>query len=601
MPDGLTPYTTMRDDVLVSMPLQAAPTRQQTGWGAMYIHAEGRIQQLRTWRWSWWTYWGALAEFFSPRRWKFWPTANKTTRGNPINDQIIDSTGLQALNTCAGGMWSGLTNPNMPWFKMGIALKWVKPDAAATQWLESTENKMNAILAPGQSNFYDIMRQVFSDVALFGTSPVLIYEDYEDVVRFYLPCAGEYFLGVGSRLTHNTFAREFTYTCGQIIEEFGLDVCPVAVQRAWQNDQFDTEFVIYHLIEPNYPVLDKKTGRAMDSMISDEFTFREVYWVKGQKGSAPLSSRGFRSLPFGVFMWSQVSNDPYGRSPCMDCLGDNKQIQLETRRKAEFIEKGVRPPMGASVALKNEPASIQPAHITYMPTGTQGKEGFWPLFEPNPAWLTGLTADIELVSKRLEKALFVDVFMAITQMAGVQPRNELELTQRNLERLQSLGPIITGVEGTLATIIQRVLDIMMRRGLIDPLPQSLRGVPLKINFVSLMRQAQRAAEAVAMKDVMATAGGLQQAAQAAGLPSPLRILNLDQSMREYADISGYPISCLFTQDQVEANDKAHAQAMAQAQAPQNIMAAVQAAKGLSETSTGPGTALSAVTGGAPGG
>ena len=40
----------------------------------------------------------------------------------------------------------------------------------------------------------------------------------------------------------------------------------------------------------------------------------------------------------------------------MDCLGDNKQIQLEEFRKAEFIEKGVRPPMGADPALKNEAA-----------------------------------------------------------------------------------------------------------------------------------------------------------------------------------------------------------------------------------------------------
>jgi hypothetical protein len=105
--------------------------------------------------------------------------------------------------------------------------------------------------------------------------------------------------------------------------------------------------------------------------------------------------------------------------------------------------------------------------------------------------------------------------------------------------------------------------------------------------------AQRASEGVAMKDVMATAGGLESAAQAAGLPSPIRVINLDKAMREYADSQNFPISCLYTEDEVAENDKAHAAAMQQAQAPQNLMAAVQAAHTLSQTSTGGGTALSA--------
>jgi hypothetical protein len=245
--------------------------------------------------------------------------------------------------------------------------------------------------------------------------------------------------------------------------------------------------------------------------------------------------------------------------------------------------------------MKNEPASIQPAHITYVTADQTGK-GFWPLFEPNPAWLPALTADIELVNQRIEKCLFVDVFMAITQMAGVQPRNELELTQRNLERLQSLGPVITSTEGTLSVLLQRVLDIMIRRKMIDPLPPSLQGVPLKVSFISIMRMAQRASEGVAMKDVMATAGGLESAAQAAGLPSPIRVINLDAAMRLYADTANFPIAAIYTEEEVAANDKLHAAAMQQAQAPANLAAAVQAAHTLSQTSTGGGTALSAAAG-----
>jgi hypothetical protein len=608
MPDGSTftgdaaYYEAMGSTMLSRQPATVPLERPNPAryWNRTYQHLETRRGQLYTWRYSWWSHWSRLAEYFSPRRYLWIPTANRTWRGNPVNDQIIDSTGLQALNTCAGGMWSGLTNPNSPWFKFGIALSWIDLDAAAKQWLENTEQKVYTVLA--QSNFYEIMHQGFSDSALFGQAPVIAYEDQEDVVRFYLPCAGEYYLGVGSRFSIDTLYREFTMTVLQIVDMFGVENCPEEVQKMWTNagGSIDSELVLCHAIEPNFPLSESGKKSDQGSMVSSKFVYREVYWLKGNKGDRPLSVRGFMSTPFGVFGWYRSSNDAYFRSPCMDALGDNKQIQKETLRKAEFIEKGVRPPMGANVEMKNEPASIRPGDISYFST-QGGAKGFFPLFEPNPAWLPAITNDIALVSERLQKALFVDVFMAITQMEGVQPRNELELTQRNLERLQSLGPIITGVEGTLAQLLQRVLDIMLRRRMLDPLPPSLQKVPLKISFVSIMRMAQRASEAVAMKDVMATAGSLESAAQAAGLPSPIRVINLDKAMREYADSQNFPITCLFTEDEVAENDKAHAQAQQAASSPQNLMAAVQAAHTLSQTPTGGGTALSALAAGATGG
>jgi hypothetical protein len=607
MPDGMefskpVNYEQMTSTLLSRQPVEVPGANRPDpvkGWQVTYNHLQTRMNSLRTWRYSWWTYWGQLAAYFSPKRWIYLAVANRTWRGSPINDQIIDSTGLQAVRTAAGGMWSGLTNPNAPWFKLGSALNWVKQDAAAKAWFEGTQERIYAVLA--QSNFYDIMHQAFSDELIIGTAPIICYEDFEDVVRFYLPCAGEYYLGIGPRLTHDTFAREFTLTCLQIVEMFGLENCPSDVQKLWADEggSVDQEFVVAHMIEPNYPLADRKSPGAKVQLVPSSFPYRELYWIKGNKGERPLSARGFMSFPVGVFLWSQVQNDAYGRSPCMDALGDNKQVQKETLRKAEFIEKGVRPPMGANVQMKNEPASIQPAHITYVTADQTGK-GFWPLFEPNPAWLPALTTDIEQVNERIEKCLFVDVFMAISQMAGVQPRNELELTQRNLERLQSLGPVITSTEGTLAILLQRVLDIMVRRKMVDPLPPSLQGVPLKVSFISIMRMAQQASVAVAMKDVLATAGSLESAAQAAGLPSPIRVINLDAAMRQYADSQNFPIACLFTEDEVAANDKAHAQAQQAASAPNNLMAAVQAAHTLSQTPTGGGTALSAAVGAAGG-
>lgn len=607
MPDGSMPggvqYESMGASLLSQQPVSDKPVvrRENAWWSVTYTHLESRLNHLKTWRYSWWCYWAKLAEYFSPRRYLWLPVANRTWRGNPINDAIVDSTGLQALNICASGLWSGLTSPSRPWFQLGIALEWVKVDEQAKEWLENTQQRMYTVLA--QSNFYNIMAQAFADVSLFGTAPVIIYEDSEDVIRCYLPCAGEYYAAIGSRLSVDTLYREFTLTVAQIVEMFGVDNCPEEITKMWSDggSSIDTELVVAHAIEPNFAIADKKS-RASGSMVPSKFIYREFYWIKGNKGQKPLSARGFNSTPFMVARWSTVSNDAYGRSPCMDALGDNKQVQLETLRKAEYIEKGVRPPMGASTQMKNEPASILPGHITYFSTAA-GDKGFFPLFEPNPAWLEGITADIAAVNQRLKSCLFVDIFMAITQMAGVQPRNELELTKRDLERLQVLGPFITLFETEFAApALQRVMDIMIRRGMIEPPPPSLHGLPLKVSFTSILRLAQRSAESVAMKDVLQTGGALASAAQAAGLPNPLRVLNLDKAMREYADLNNYPISCVFTDEEVAEHDQARKQAQQQAAAGPNLMAAVQAAHTLSQTPVGGGgTALDAITGAGGGG
>jgi hypothetical protein len=271
------------------------------------------------------------------------------------------------------------------------------------------------------------------------------------------------------------------------------------------------------------------------------------------------------------------------------------EYQTETLRKGEFLEKGVRPPMGADVSMKNEPSSIMPAMITY--TNTEGgRKGFWPLFEVNPAWLQWITADIKEVNARINHGLFVDLFMAITQMEGVQPRNELELTKRDLERLQELGPVIDLVEKELDVIIMRVLDILERRKMLKPKPQSLANVPLKITYVSIMRIAQRSSEYVGMKDFLTTMGGLSSAAKAAGVPDPLRKVNLDKTTTKLADVTNFPPELIFTDEEVKAHDAIRAKAMQQQQAPQQAMAAVTAAKTLADTNMGGNNALAALTG-----
>ena len=592
------PYEHMGATLLARQPVTINdPLKSMKDWTQIFSHLESRLQGMRMWRFSWWTYWAQLAEYVLPRRYHWLITANRMNRGHPINNAIIDSTATLAMQICAAGLWTGLTSPSRPWFKLGIGLPWVELDKDGQDWLEDTESKIYTVLA--QSNTYNVLAQAFQDIVTFGTAPVIVYEDDEDIIRCFLPCAGEYYLSAGSRLSIDTLYREFTLTVSQIVEMFDLAACPEDVRGLWTTGggSLEMEFVVAHAIEPNFAISGRSGHGPGITVVPGHYRFREIYWLKGHRSAAPLSKRGFHESPFMVGRWSVVSNDAYGRSPAMDALPDTKQLQRETLRKGEFIEKLVRPPMGANPELKNEPASIIAGNVTYVNTDGS-KKGFYPLFEVQPAALTPMIADIKEIQDRINRCFFVDIFMAISRMEGVQPRNELELTKRDLERLQVLGPFINLFETEFAgPLIQRIMNILERRKLLKPMPPSLQNIPLKIDYVSIMKLAQQGSEAVALKDMAVTGAQASEAAQAAGLPNPLRIVNWDKWYRKYGSASNAPPDIYFTDDEVKQNDAARAKVQAQQHAIQVSQQAVQAAQALGNTPMGGNTALSALTGG----
>ena len=589
-------YESQSIGTLAEQPLDP-PKDCQAGddWNTIYPQLQSRLQSLKNWRWSWWSYWAEVATYTLPRRYHWLVTPNTYDRGRPVNDAILDGTALDAVTVCASGLWSGLTSPSRPWKDIGVALPWANLDAAALNWLYDTNQRLDVVLA--QSNFYQTMAQAFQDVAVFGTAPVIIYEDDADVIRCYLPCCGEYALAVGSQLTVDTIYREFNLTVSGIVQMFGLANCPAPVQQLWRagGGALDREFCVCCAIEPNI-VMPGPFGSAV-RVVPGSFAYREVHWLRDIKAERELSRRGFWEKPFFAARWAVTSNDPYGRSPGMQALGDNKQLQFETRRKAEFLEKGVRPPMGAHPSLKNQPSSIQPGGITYAPM-ENGKEGFWPLFMVNPQWMEPLVKDLEQIQKRIQTAFFVPTFLAITQMEGIQPRNELEITKRDLERLQVLGPFINLFETECADpAIMRILSIMERKKLLLPRPPSLRNMPLKLNYRSIMKIAQEASETASMERMAQVTGTLDLAAKEVGRPPPGRIVKWDEWLREYSRLVNVHPNLFYSQQEVITADTVRARQAQGAQTMALTQPAVDAAQTLSQTQIGNGkSALQAILG-----
>lgn len=553
-----------------SLPNKKDKAKANPEWVVLQGHLEASITAMRQWRNSWWYQnWANLAEYILPRR-SIWltqstggnPSPNDMSRGKPINNSIKDPTATYAARVCSAGLMSGLASPSRPWFKMKPAIKNIEIPADGRQWMDQIEDRMYTVLA--SSNFYNSFAQECEDEVVFGTAPSIIYEDKEDIIRCYNPCVGEYFLAVGATLRINKLGRVFVMTMSQAVDFFGLKNCTPEIQDAWKakGAALEQELTIAHLIEPNYDI-------EGCPKIPGKYTWREVYWVFGSGSIEPLSKCGFIEQPFTAARWSTQSNDAYGRSVGMDVLPDVIQLQVETVRKAEGIEKGLRPPLIADMTMKNQPSSILPGHVTYV-TNLGPNTGMRSIYDVNFD-LNHITKDIADIQQRIAKGFFNDLFLMLSENP-TQKQTAYEVAQKVQEKLQVLGPVIENIiTESLKPKLKRIYGIMQRRGLIPPKPDSIKNIPLDIEFISMLALAQKASKTGGLERLGALIGNM-----VAVYPQAKDLLNVDNFINEMNDMLDNPNDILRGPEELSK--------IRQAAAQQQAMAAkMQAAQHMAET------------------
>jgi hypothetical protein len=553
-------------------------------WLMTRQHLESRLNMQRAWRTTWAAHWSLLETYLLPRRGIFinnaMPTANSMVRGSPINQEIVDPTGTYAMRVCTAGLVSGLISPSRPWFKLKPALfDRNMLGADAQEWFEECEDRIYTIM--GRSNFYDAGAQMMEDIVAFGTGPMIIYEDEDQVIRCYTPCPGEYFVSSSNAMRVGSLYRLFVMTISQIVQMFGLENCPQDVQKMWQEKggQIEVEKLVAHAIEPNFPIATSSQEEV--GVVQGDYAWREAYWIYGSGAEWPLSWRGFMDEPFICPRWAVTSNDAYGRSVAMEVLPDIIQLQVMTNRMGEAIEKMVRPPLLASADMKNEPSSILPGHITYV-TSLDASKGMRPTYTVNPE-IKEMMENLQAIQARIKTGFFNDLFLML-ETASNKNMTAFEVAQRQQEKLQVLGPVIERLQNeALGPAIKRIFRIMERKGLLPPMPASLRGVKMGIEYQSMLSLAQKAASTASLERWASVMGNMQAAD-----PSIADVWDRDAWAEEYSHDILLPRRIMNSPEKVQQLREARAKQMQQQQAMGAAQAAVEGAKTLSETQLGSG-------------
>lgn len=516
-----------------------------------------------------------IGRYFLPRLYPWLSGDTKPTAANYRNTTILDGTGTEAARTLAHGLLNSIASPTRPWFE--LRLQDFPEDYADypieyQRWLQDTNNRMLVILA--ESNFYNSLGSLFLNLNLFGSGAFIIYEDFEEVIRCYNPPVGEFRFIVDDRQLVVGLARTFDMKVHQIVSKFGLSACSPQIQQAYRSGgaSLMQSHQICHLIE-----------RRQDEVpVPKQFRFQELYWEKGKADGSLLRLAGFAEQGFMGVRWDVTGSDTYGSSPGMDALPDVKQLQLETKQKAQALDKMIRPPIVADVALQSNPTALLPGGVAYVPSASNF--GAKPIFTVSPP-LGEMTNDIMKLQERIRRFFYNNLFRNVSDLSTV--RTAAEIYERKSEDMVILGAVLERFENeALSPIIQRVFKIMQRKGLLLPPPAGIEDEKLEVKYVSILAAAQRNASVTSIERAWQTVGQLGSIS-----PEILDIPNWDESIRHYYKQLGVPAITINSRQETERLRAARQAQLELQQAALVGSELTSAAKNLSETKLGAGNTV----------
>jgi len=558
-------------------------------------------QQMENERTSFISQWREIGEYIRPRRTRF--SVTDTNKGDKRNSKIIDSTATLASRTARAGMSAGITSPARPWFRLSTSDSGLAENQEVKSWLETVTERMRTIFL--KSNLYKVLPILYGDILDFSTGAILQEEDMDSVTRFYSFPVGSYMLANDEKLNVKVFLREFRMTVRQVVDKFAekddngevksWDNISSNVEKLYREGNLEVWIDIYHVIKPNEKHDPDKLSSKFKKYISQ-------YYEKGTHGTSGTQSnvtpggddmnvmlreRGYDFFPVLAPRWEVAGEDVYGTScPGMDCLGDVKALQTMQKRKAQAEEKLVNPPLTGPSSLRNVKVSILPGDTTWSDT-QGGEKGLRPTHEVDPR-IQEILLDIQDHQQRISKCYYEDLFLMLSNT----DRREItarEIDERHEEKLLALGPVLEQLnQDLLDPLIDNTFNFALRQGQFPEPPEELQGIELKVEYVSIMAQAQKIAGISNIERFTQFTGNLAAVSED---PTVWDKVDKDELMDVYADRMGVDVDIIVSDEDVLEIRQGRARAQQAQQAMEMLNQGADTAQKLSSADMGSDNAL----------
>lgn len=542
--------------------------------------ANKRLEALKQEHSKWVPAYQDLSTYIDQTRGIF--NGNRSKIGKMIDHKVLlDSHATDAKRITASGMQTGMTDPSRPWFKLTMDDFILDNVPGVRVWLDEVTRRMLAVL--NKSNIYKVFQNCYDELVQFGTGCFLILEDYEEVVRGRSFTAGEYYLGVDNKGKINAFGRDFEMTTEQMLTEFGYESLSQRVKAYIDNKEFDVFVKIRHLIDKN----DKRVAGYEDYL---NMAWRSCYWEAGEGTNNFLAKRGYKTFSVIAPRWDCTTTEyAYGYGPSWHALGDIKELQVTHKDMLTAQEKLHRPPVVEDASVIGHSNQL-PGGVTKVSSNVPNA-GVRAAYQIDPK-LDSFQLAITNLHQKIDKRMFADVFRMISNIpSGGNPPTAYQITQMKQEQMMLLGPILHGLNEEMhSKAIDIIYQIMDDNGLLPEPPEGIEGQEIKVQYISILAQAQRAMGIEQINQTIGIVGNMA----GLGRTDAWDNIDVDEVVREVNDLGGAPAKIILSKEQVAQLREARAQQQNQMLAMQAANSAADTGKKLADSPVGTGSMLDVV-------
>lgn len=496
-----------------------------------------RVQQLFDYRAEYEALWETAYKYIAPERALIY--TNKRRTPSEIQDEVFDSTAIDAAERLTNLIISGLVPPWQKWFRVapGVNVTELDEREQLRPALQQIENLMFSMLA--RSNFYQEMQPTILDRIVGGTNGIAMFPDAENqMLRFKCIPLGELAISEDDTGKIVTIARKYKLNARQLKDSYGNKVPKEIRESSKQSTERQDQDII---------AINDQTATGL---------WR--YMVVHKQSGAVLEDETRVYPYFFVSRWAKIPGSVYGRGPGLRALSDVralnkvKELQLKNAAKAvagiyTVVDDGVVNPY----TLTFEPG-------TFMPVGSNDRTN--PTIAELP---TSGDFNVSMFTMEDLRASILNVFMADNYgPTDTTPMTATEVQARTRIIAQDMGATISRMQYEMLLPIVRAVYGFMAEMEMVPQDLDVEGGAMDLEFVSQLAQAQWAIDEQNLLEYTQTAVTFGEVDPKAGL-----IIDVHKALSKIAEIKHIPPEVLRSQQEIQdvINQASQAQAAAEQQ------------------------------------
>lgn len=493
------------------------------------------------------TIWRQISERIMPSQAKLFQSGGMggQSKGEQLTDNLVDSTGAQALIRFGAILDSLLTPRNQTWHRVMASDPYLNKKREVRLYFEDVNRVLFKYRYAPRANFASQNQQNYKSLGAFGTGCVFIDKLQGfggQGLRYRNIHLGEIYFAENHQGIIDTALRYFPMTSRQAYQKWG-DKLPGQIVAAAKSSPMQ-EFFFIHCVRP-------RADRDSKRIDYKGMPFASYY--VSVTGQALLKEEGYQTFPYAPSRYEQVSGEVYGRSPAMDVLPSIKTLNEQKKAMLKQGHRALDPVLlshddGIADAFNWAAGALNAGGVT-----AEGR----PLVHALPVGNLAAGKDqMDDERQLINDAFLVTLFQILTETPTM---TATEVMERTREKGILLAPTIGRQQSEyLGPMVEREIDVLSQEGLLPPMPQILKEAKaeFRVEYDSPLSRAQRAEEA---SGLMRSIEMTLQVVNVTQNPEPLDFYDWDTIIPEINEIQGVPARWTKSLDKVMAVRQGRAQ------------------------------------------